>query len=107
MHWYLTEYIEGYLHYERRFLSRRQLASRYGEADQQEGNPHTWPMTKRELTEALRPFSDDTRIRVLGTDIDFVLNTIVPGLWRVAPGLAKKSWARRFGWSLWASGHRR
>jgi SAM-dependent methyltransferase len=106
-HWYLTEYIEGYLHYERRFLDSLQLASRYGDAAREEGNPHTWPMTKRELRDALAPFSDDIRIRVLGTDIDHVLDSAVPRLSRLVPAALKKPWARRFGWSLWASGRRR
>jgi SAM-dependent methyltransferase len=104
---YLIEYVEGFLHYERRFLDSLQLASRYGDAAREEGNPHTWPMTKPELLEALAPFSDDARIRVLGTDVDYVLNTIASGLWRRVPVALKKPWARRFGWSLWASGHRR
>lgn len=107
LHWYMTEYVEGFLHYERRFLDSLQLASRYGDAAREEGNPHTWPMTKRELLDALRPFSDDARVRVLGTDVDFVLNTMVPGLPRLMPAALKKPWARRFGWSLWAFGHRR
>jgi SAM-dependent methyltransferase len=107
LHRYLTEYVEGFLHYESRFLDSLQLASRYGDAAREEGNPHTWPMTKSELLEALAPFSDDARVRVLGTDVDYVLNTIATGLWRIVPVALKKPWARRFGWSLWAFGHRR
>jgi SAM-dependent methyltransferase len=106
LHWYLTEYVEGFLHYERRFLKSLQLASRYGDAARQEGNPHTWPMTKRELFGALAPFSTDVSVRVLGTDVDYVLDTMVPGLSRGVPVAVRKSWARRFGWSLWANGHR-
>jgi len=107
LHWYVTEYVEGFLHYERRFLDPRQLASRYGDAGREEGNPLTWPMTKRELRHALVPSSDDVRIRVLGTDVDFVLDSMVPRLSRVVPRALKKPWARRLGWSLWAFGHRR
>jgi SAM-dependent methyltransferase len=107
LHWYMTEYIEGFLHYERRFLDPLQLASRYGDAAREEGNPHTWPMTKRELRAALAPFSDDLQIRVLGTDVDFVFNTVAPKLGSKLPPALKKPWARRFGWSLWASGHKR
>lgn len=107
LHWYLTEYVEGFIHYERRFLTPLQLASRYGDAGRAEGNPHTWPMTKQELARALAPFSDDLRIRVLGTDVDGVLDAIAPRLSRVVPTALKKPWGRRFGWSLWASGHRR
>lgn len=107
LHWYMTEYLEGFLHYERRFLDALELASRYGDAAREEGNPHTWPMTKRELRELLAPFSDDREIRALGTDIDFVLDTMVPKLGSTLPRALKKPWARRFGWSLWASGHKR
>jgi SAM-dependent methyltransferase len=107
LHWYMTEYVEGFLHYERRFLDSLELASRYGDAAREEGNPHTWPMTKRELRDMLAPFSDDSSVRVLGTDIDFVLNTMVPRLGSTLPQALKKPWARRFGWSLWASGHKR
>ncbi len=106
LHWYATEYVEGFLHYERRFLDALGLASRYGDAAREEGNPHTWPLTKRELVHALRPFSDDVRVRVLGTDVDGVLDAVFLDLSRVVPRALKKPWARRFGWSLWASGHR-
>jgi SAM-dependent methyltransferase len=107
LHWYATEYVEGFLHYERRFLDTLGLASRYADAGREEGNPYTWPLTKPELVRALAPFSDDVRIRVLGTDIDFVLDTIFPGLAGFVPTMLKKPWARRAGWSLWAFGHRR
>jgi SAM-dependent methyltransferase len=106
LHWYMTEYVEGILHYERRFVGRLGLASRYGDAAREEGNPYTWPMTRNELLEALQPFSADATVRTLGTDIDFVLDSIIPRLSRVIPVALKKPWARRFGWSLWASGHR-
>ena len=49
LHWYVTEYLEGFLHRERRFVDALGLASRYGDAAREEGNPHTWPMTKDEL----------------------------------------------------------
>jgi SAM-dependent methyltransferase len=107
LYWYMTQYIEGFLHGERRFLDSLALASRYGDAAREEGNPHTWPMTTGELRRVLRPYTDGLRIRVLGTDIDFVLSSIVPGLGRALPIALKKPWARRFGWSLWAYGHRR
>ena len=106
LHLYLTEYVEGFLHYERRFLDGLGLASRYGDAAREEGNPHTWPMTKRELHHALAPFSRDVAVRILGTDVDFVLDSIVPRLGSSLPAALKKPWARRFGWSLWASGRK-
>jgi SAM-dependent methyltransferase len=106
LHLYLTEYIEGFLHRERRFLDPLALASRYGDAAREEGNPYTWPMTKTELRRLLAPYSGDVHIRVLGTDIDFVLDSIFPRLSAAVPTALKKPWARRFGWSLWAAGHR-
>jgi SAM-dependent methyltransferase len=107
LHRYLTEYVEGFLHYERRFLDDLQLASRYGDDAQGEGNPHTWPMTAAEVQSAFAPYSDDVSVRILGTDLDFVLNSMFPRLGSSLPRFVKKPWARRLGWSLWASGHKR
>ncbi|MEA2478757.1 MAG: hypothetical protein QOJ07_679 [Thermoleophilaceae bacterium] len=107
LQWYVTEYLEGFLHMESRFLDPLGLASRYGDAAREEGNPHTWPMTKAEVRAAFEPFSGDIAIRVLGTDVDGVLDQVTPGLGAAVPTLFKKPWARRFGWSLWAHGHKR
>lgn len=106
LHWYKTILIEGFLHDESRFLGSLELASRYGDGARAEGNPHTWPVTKRELREMLAPYSKDLRLRVLGTDLDAVFHSMLPGLGLVLPAWAKKPWARRFGWSLWAFGHK-
>jgi ubiquinone/menaquinone biosynthesis C-methylase UbiE len=105
LHWYATEYLEGFLHMERRFLDAVELASRYGDGAREEGNPHTWPMTKREVRALLAPYSPDVAIRVLGTDVDGALDQAVPGISGAFPRWMKKPWARRFGWSLWAHGH--
>lgn len=107
LHAYMTRYVEGWLHLERRFLDDVQLASRYGDAAREEGNPHTWPVTRPELRSMLDAAGGDGRIRVLGTDLDSVLRLMLPGLGDVLPPALKKPWARRFGWSLWAHGHRR
>lgn len=104
LHWYSTEYVEGLLHFENRFLGPLALASRYGDAGREEGNPHTWPVTKKEVREMLSPHSSDLHIRILGTDLDYVFRHLLPGLGLVLPGWAKKPWARRFGWSLWVEG---
>jgi SAM-dependent methyltransferase len=104
LHWYLTEYVEGFLHRERRFLNAVELASRYGDGAREEGNPHTWPVTKEEVSAMLAPRCEDVDVRVLGTDIDGTLEAIMPGLDRLVPRWAKKPWARRFGWSLWFEG---
>lgn len=106
LHWYKTVYTEGFLHYENCFLGPLQLASRYGDGARAEGNPHTWPETKESLRAMLGPSSKDLRVKVLGTDLDTVFHASLPGLGLFLPSWAKKSWARRFGWSLWASGHK-
>ncbi len=107
LHWYMTEYVEGFLHYENRFLGQLALASRYGDGARQEGNPHTWPMTRKEMREIVRAYSDDLEIKVLGADLDFAFRHLLPGLGLVLPRWLKKPWARRFGWSLWIHGHKR
>lgn len=105
--WYMTEYVEGFLHLERRFLGPLALASRYGDAAREEGNPFTWPVTRDEVVEMLDPYSSEIDVRVLGTDIDGILATIMPGLDRAVPAWMKKPWARRFGWSIWFEGRAR
>jgi SAM-dependent methyltransferase len=107
LHGYMTRYVEGFLHLERRFLSDVALASRYADAAREEGNPHTWPVTRRELRTMLDTAGAESSIRVLGTDLDSVLRLALPGLGEVLPAALKKPWARRLGWSLWAHGTRR
>jgi SAM-dependent methyltransferase len=107
LHWYMTEYIEGFLHYEHRFLGPLELASRYGDGHREEGNPHTWPVTRKEVLAQVAPYSDTARVRVLGTELDYAFRYLLPGLAWILPGWVKKPWARRFGWSLWIEGQRR
>ena len=106
LHWYKSVYTEAFLHYENRFLGPLELRSRYGDGARAEGNPHTWPETKTSLRAMLGPFSRDLDIRVLGTDLDTIFHALLPGLGQILPAWAKKPWARRFGWSLWAFGHK-
>jgi SAM-dependent methyltransferase len=107
LHGYMTRYLEGFVHMERRFLSELELASRYGDAAREEGNPHTWPVTRAELRGMLDAAGADAEVRVLGTDLDNVLRFMAPGLGDVLPAAMKTPWARRLGWSLWAHGQRR
>jgi SAM-dependent methyltransferase len=107
LYWYQVVYLEGLLHAERRVLSEVQLASRYGDGDRQEGNPHTWPVTKGEMREMLGPYSSALRIRVLGTDVVPIMSMVMPGVIKLMPRAVVKAWARRWGWSLWISGVRR
>lgn len=101
---YLVRYIEGFLHRESRFLSPLELSSRYGDAAREEGNPHTWPVTADEMRAVLAPAARNTAIDVLGTDLDSLFRHLLPGLGMALPAWAKKPWARRWGWSLWAHG---
>lgn len=103
---YQVRFVEGLLHFENRFLDPLALASRYGDGAREEGNPHTWPITKAEAREIFGPFSNDVAIDVLGTDLDSTLPYLIPGLGQILPGWFKKPWARRFGWSLWIHGHK-
>lgn len=103
-HWYTTEYVEGYLHYEKRFLTPLQLASRYADGYREEGNPHTWPVTPAELTKLIRPYSRNAALRILGTELGSLFELMLPGVGMILPVWAKKVWARRFGWSLWIHG---
>lgn len=104
--WYITDYIEGFLHNESQFLNPLQLNSRYGDGHKEEGNPHTWPVTKREGLDLLRPMSKDAAVKVLGTDLEPVLRLMIPGLFHFLPGFIVKALARRWGWSLWFHGHK-
>jgi SAM-dependent methyltransferase len=103
---YLIQYVEGFLHDEARHLSALGLASRYGDGARAEGNPHTWPVTRRELRALLAPYSRNARIRCFGTDLDTLLPALLPLVGGALPRWARKPWARRFGWSLWVAGEK-
>ena len=107
LHWYWTHYIEGFLHYEHRFLGTLELTSRYGDGYAQEGNPHTWPITKKELRAMLLPWCRRLHFHVLGTELDSIFKLLLPGIGMILPRSVKKCWARRFGWSLWAWGEKK
>lgn len=104
--WYMTDFVEGFLHRENKFLSPLDLNSRYGDGHREEGNPHTWPVTKQEGLELLSSLSKDAGVRVLGTDLDCVLKLLMPGLGTKIPKFLTKSLARHYGWSLWFHGHK-
>ncbi|HEV2705669.1 MAG TPA: class I SAM-dependent methyltransferase [Pyrinomonadaceae bacterium] len=106
LYWYSIKYLQGYLHYEDKFLKPLELASRYGDGDTQEGNPHTWPVTSEEAAELLRPHSRDVQVKRLGTELDNIFRQMLPFVGRAVPRVARKAWARRYGWSLWIHGHK-
>ncbi len=102
---FLVEYVEGWLHLENDFLSPLQLASRYGDGAQAEGNPHTWPVTQSEARALFEKF-ENVRIRVLGTDLDSIFDFWFPMFSRLLPKPMLKALARRWGWSLWITGQK-
>lgn len=103
---YSIDWLQGFLNRESAFLDRLALASRYTDGDREEGNPHTWPITRGEARTLFGTWSEDINIRTLGTDLDSVFQLLVPGLGPHLPVWFKKPWARRFGWSLWINGHK-
>lgn len=104
---YEVLYNEGFLHGESRHLTRLELGARYGDGAREGGNPFTWPMTVPEVKRNLDPHFTHVETRVLGTDLDFVLRHLVPPFGHRLPLSLRKSLARRWGWSIWASGTRR
>ena len=100
----VIKWTEGVVNLERRWLTERELASRYGDGDRLEGNPHTWPVTAAEIrNELFRQFSA-IDVRVLGTDVPNVLNALGNelGTKRMSKR-AVDALARRWGWSLWTT----
>lgn len=105
LQWYDIDYKEGLLHMEKAFLSKLELCSRYGDGGQQEGNPHTYPVTKKEMGLLFGGYAKDISVRILGTDLDHIFCwALPPGLSKLLPKAVLKSWGRRFGWSLWIFG---
>jgi ubiquinone/menaquinone biosynthesis C-methylase UbiE len=100
---YLIRYLEGYLHAESRFLNPLELASRYTDGAEQEGNPHTWPVTRREAHTMFSVYSDDATVQPFGP-AEYAFPPKIPDY---LPALLKRTWARRWAWSLWISGTKR
>lgn len=98
---YFVQYQDGLVNMERRFLDELGLASRYGDGGREEGNPHTWPVTKAEVLRDLIPMFSKPEIQTLGTDVPEALNTWFPYLGQRMPLSWRKALARRLGWSLW------
>lgn len=98
---------EGVVNMEQRFLSPLELASRYSDGGREEGNPHTWPVTRGEIISFLMPQFSNLNIKVLGTDVPEILHTWFPDYVRnMLPLAARKALARRIGWSLWITGEK-
>lgn len=104
--WYMTHFVEGFLHNESAYLSDLELSSRYGDGHKEEGNPYTWPITQKEGIEMMQPYSRSLKVKTLGTDLDCVLRLMCPLFSKYIPQAIMKAFARRFGWSLWFYGHK-
>lgn len=104
---YVIEYLEGFLHLENKFLNPLELASRYSDGAQSEGNPHTWPVTLSEIQEDLFIQFKQVQTRILGTDLNYVLDLWFPKLGSsLMPRYLIKALARHWGWSIWISGEK-
>lgn len=64
------------------------------------------PQTRAELRCLLGHYTVNVGFRVMGEEVDRILNMMLPGLGRVLPAWAMKPWAESFGWSLWSFGVR-
>jgi ubiquinone/menaquinone biosynthesis C-methylase UbiE len=101
---FLVQWQEGFVNLESRWLDDVALASRYADGERREGNPHTWPVTKREIRKDLFSAFSNVRVRVLGTDVPNVLNIWAPELGiKRTPHASIDALARRWGWSLWTT----
>lgn len=99
---------EGFINLENRFMTPLEVASRYSDGAREEGNPHTWPVTKREVRRDLVAQFGNVDIKTFGTDVPEILNTWVPNLARkILPVGWRKALSRRAGWSLWITGNKR
>jgi len=104
LYWYIIRYLEGFLNLERRFLTNLELASRYTDGDRQEGNPYTWPVTRREMRRVLSGRLTGLTIRTFGTEVPWILDHWSPGLGGRLPRALVNAISRRWGWSLWITG---
>ena len=105
---YLMRYVEGFLHGESRFLGPLELASRYSDGGIEEGNPHTWPVTREEMVELFSKHADTVNVHTFGDkEVRNNFKLLMPVIWRFVPEAVVRAWASRWGWSLWIYGAKR
>lgn len=107
MYLYEVLYREGFLNMESQYLTKLQLASRYGDGGRELGNPYTWPVTRKEIRYILDPYCTEIRFRTFGTDLNYIFRHLLPGTSGRLPASVIKPWARRFGWSIWVDAKKR
>jgi SAM-dependent methyltransferase len=104
---YIMWYLEGVVNLEAKFLPPLELASRYSDGDRRDGNPHTWPVTRREVREDLMMQFGRLEIETFGTDVPWILDHWFPELGsRLLPRSMVAAISRRWGWSLWITGQK-
>lgn len=102
---YLMRYVEGLLHGESRFLTPLELTSRYSDGGVEEGNPHTWPVTREEMVALFSKHADEVKVDTFGDkEVRNNFKLLMPVIWRFVPQSVVRAWASRFGWSLWIHG---
>ncbi len=85
------------------FLHPLELASRYTDGNEQEGNPHTWPVTKQEMKALLQPHSAELNIYAMGP-FEYAFP---PKIASYLPERWIRAWAKRWAWSLYMKGVKR
>jgi SAM-dependent methyltransferase len=104
---HFIQFRQGFLNMESQFLDPLALASRYTDDYRREGNPHTWPVTEREVRAMLGGHADNLKFWIHGSDVPDHLAYLIPVIGPRLPAWALKPWVQRYGWSLCFSGVRR
>ena len=103
---YLVNYVAGFLHCEREFLDDVALFSRYGDGYAQEGNWHTWPVTRKEIRRDIFCGFEHINIDTFGTDVPGLLGYFLPPALPALPQPLLNALAKRWGWSFWITAHK-
>jgi ubiquinone/menaquinone biosynthesis C-methylase UbiE len=103
---FFTEYVDGFVNMESKFLNPLELASRYGDGDRREGNPHTWPVTKQEVYKDLFQQFRNVHIDVLGIEVEQIMDQWARNFGSKFPRPLLDACIRRWGWSLWITGEK-
>ncbi|QEG36027.1 class I SAM-dependent methyltransferase [Bythopirellula goksoeyrii] len=102
-------YVEGFLHFENQFLSPLQLASRYTDGWEKDGNPHTWPVTVSEMKSVFQDNCDDLKMSSLEIfpPTPMWAHFMPPVLRDLVPSFVQRAWIQNVFWNLWISGRKK